>query len=117
MCKENIGGCGFIKPKYTKNGLGIDIEINDDRSANPGADRKQHLLPEEAFRIMSKISDYDCSILGLKPEISRPENMIIKNLPVAPPPVRPNVIMSSSSRSEDDLTYSYQQILQKNIEL
>ena len=117
VCRENFGGCGFHKPKYTKNGLGIDIEIVDDRSANPGADRKQRLMPEEAFRILSKISDYHCRILGLKPEISRPENMIIKNLPVAPPPVRPNVIMSSSNRSEDDLTYSYQQILQKNIEL
>jgi DNA-directed RNA polymerase II subunit RPB1 len=52
--------------------------------------------------------------MGLRPEISRPENMIIKVLPVAPPPVRPNVIMSSSNRSEDDLTYSYQKILQTN---
>ena len=106
-CREGFGGCGFIKPKYTKNGLGIDIEIMDDRSANPGADRKQRLMPEEAFRIMSNMSDEDCRILGLKPEISRPENMIIKNLAVAPPPVRPNVIMSSANRSEDDLTYSY----------
>jgi DNA-directed RNA polymerase II subunit RPB1 len=64
-------------------------------------------MPEEAFRILSKITDEDCRLLGLKPDISRPENMIIKNLPVAPPPVRPNVIMSSSNRSEDDLTYSY----------
>ena len=40
--------------------------------------------------------------------------MIIKNLTVAPPPVRPNVIMSSSNRSEDDLTYSYQKIIQTN---
>lgn len=43
--------------------------------------------------------------------------MIIKNLAVAPPPVRPNVIMSSSNRSEDDLTYSYQKILQTNLQL
>jgi DNA-directed RNA polymerase II subunit RPB1 len=64
-------------------------------------------MPEEAFRIMSNMSDDDCRIMGLKPEISRPENMIIKNLAVAPPPVRPNVIMSSANRSEDDLTYSY----------
>ena len=117
QCREEFHGCGYLKPKYTKNGLGIDIEIVDDRSANPGADRKQRLLPEEAFRILSKISDEDCRLIGLKPEISRPENMIIKNLAVAPPPVRPNVVMSSANRSEDDLTYSYQQILQKNIEL
>ena len=63
---------------------------------------------------MSGISNEDCVLMGLRPDISRPENMIIKNLPVAPPPVRPNVIMSSSNRSEDDLTYSYQKILQTN---
>ncbi len=71
-------------------------------------------MPEEAWRILSGISDEDCVLMGLRPEISRPENMIIKNLPVAPPPVRPNVVMSSSNRSEDDLTYSYQKILQSN---
>lgn len=38
---------------------------------------------------------------------SRPENMIIKNLAVAPPPVRPSVAMSGTNRSEDDLTYAY----------
>jgi DNA-directed RNA polymerase II subunit RPB1 len=74
-------------------------------------------MPEEALRILSKISDEDCALLGLRPEISRPENMIIKNLTVAPPPVRPNVIMSSSNRSEDDLTYSYQKIIQTNNQL
>jgi DNA-directed RNA polymerase II subunit RPB1 len=67
VCRENFGGCGFYKPKYTKQGLGIDIEIVDDRSANPGADRKQRLMPEDAFRILSKISDYHCRVLGLKP--------------------------------------------------
>ena len=43
----------------------------------------------------------------LSPNHSRPENMIIKNLAVAPPPVRPSVMMSSTNRSEDDLTYAY----------
>jgi DNA-directed RNA polymerase beta' subunit len=74
-------------------------------------------MPEEALRILSKISDKDCALLGLRPEISRPENMIIINLTVAPPPVRPIVIMSSFNRSEDDLTYSYQKIIQTNNQL
>lgn len=52
--------------------------------------------------------------MGFKPSISRPENMIIKNLAVAPPPVRPSVAMSNTMRSEDDLTYAYQKILQTN---
>jgi len=40
--------------------------------------------------------------------------MILKNLPVAPPPVRPSVAMPGSYRSEDDLTYAYQQIIKMN---
>ena len=40
--------------------------------------------------------------------------MIIKNLAVAPPPVRPSVSMTNTMRSEDDLTYAYQQILKIN---
>jgi DNA-directed RNA polymerase II subunit RPB1 len=52
--------------------------------------------------------------MGFNPAISRPESMIIKNLPVAPPPVRPSVAMSNTMRSEDDLTYAYQKIIQSN---
>jgi DNA-directed RNA polymerase beta' subunit len=55
--------------------------------------------------------------MGLSPKYSRPEWFIIKNLAVAPPPVRPSVQMGSGYRSEDDLTYSYQQILKINIQL
>jgi len=52
----------------------------------------------------------DCAILG----IQRPENLIIRRLAVAPPPVRPSVTMGSTMRSEDDLTYSYQAIIKNN---
>ena len=55
--------------------------------------------------------------MGFNPVISHPINMIIRNLAVAPPPVRPSVAMSSSMRAEDDLTYAYQKILQFNNDL
>jgi DNA-directed RNA polymerase II subunit RPB1 len=45
--------------------------------------------------------------MGFNPKISKPEYMIIRNLAVAPPPVRPSVAMTNSLRSEDDLTYAY----------
>ena len=41
-------------------------------------------------------------------------NMIIENLAVAPPPVRPSVAQSGASRSEDDLTIAYKAIIQHN---
>lgn len=78
---------------------------------DPGRDKKQFLQPDEALKVFERIKDEDCELMGFKPSISRPENMIIKNLAVAPPPVRPSVSMSNTMRSEDDLTYAYQKIL------
>ena len=52
--------------------------------------------------------------MGLNPEYFRPEWAIIKNLAVAPPPVRPSVSLGGNMRSEDDLTYGYQQVLKIN---
>ena len=41
--------------------------------------------------------------------------MIIRRLQVAPPAVRPAVSMGSYLRSEDDLTFSYQNIVKHNL--
>lgn len=105
-CDETKGGCGMVQPKFQKSGLGIKVEYLDPMF-DISRDRKQTLYPDEALKVLEKISDYTCELLGMNPKISRPENMIIKNLAVAPPPVRPNVQMGGSSRSEDDLTYCY----------
>ena len=43
--------------------------------------------------------------------------MLIKLLIVVPPQVRPSIELSSSARSEDDLTHLYQSILSTNTEL
>ena len=115
-CEQDLGGCGYQKPKFTKNGLRIMAEYTD-QSWDQSRDRKQILWPNEAYEVLRKISDHHCDLLGFRADVSRPENMIIKNLAVAPPPVRPSVAMSSSNRSEDDLTYAYQQILKTNNQL
>ena len=56
-------------------------------------------------------------MLGLDKNRSNPANMIIENLAVAPPPVRPSVSMTNSMRSEDDLTVAYKQIIKQNNEI
>ena len=43
--------------------------------------------------------------------------MIIEDLAVAPPPVRPSVAMTNSMRSEDDLTVQYKHIIKMNNEI
>ena len=56
-------------------------------------------------------------MLGLDKNRANPSNMIIENLAVAPPPVRPSVAMTNSMRSEDDLTVAYKQIIKQNNEI
>ena len=43
--------------------------------------------------------------------------MVITALPVPPPPVRPSVMMDSSARCEDDLTFKLAEIVKANREL
>lgn len=107
VCEGEKGGCGYRQPKYKKLGLSIHIEYRDDNFDNT-RDRKETLWPDEANVVLERISDEDCRLLGFDPHNCRPDWAIIRNLPVAPPPVRPSVTMSSTMRSEDDLTYAYQ---------
>lgn len=74
-------------------------------------DRKQQLWPEEAKKILDSISPDQLKKMGLDKKKSDPSNMIITNLAVAPPPVRPSVAMSNTHRSEDDLTVAYKQVI------
>lgn len=89
-------GCGLRQPKVYRKGLTIFLEFYDEQSmkflnlANKNNnDKKGRLLPEEALRILSRISKEDQFLLGIK----RPENMIIDVLAVGPPPMRPSVMM------------------------
>ena len=50
--------------------------------------------------VLKRISDEDCQLLGLNPKYARPDWMILQVLPIPPPPVRPSVMMDTSSRSE-----------------
>lgn len=82
-----------------------------DENFDQAKDRKQVFYPDEALQIFEKITNEECELMGFKASLTRPEYMIIKNLAVAPPPVRPSVSMTNTLRSEDDLTFAYQKIL------
>ena len=75
------------------------------------------IYAHEAISTLKKISDEDCELLGLNHITSRPENLIITVLPVGPPAMRPSIQMDVISRSEDDLTHQYLQILKINDEI
>lgn len=107
VCAIESGGCGYRQPKITKGSLRVEIEFRDE-NFDKTRDRKGVLWPEESLRVLKRITNEDCKLMGLNPEHARPEWSIIKNLAVAPPPVRPSVLLGGNMRSEDDLTYCYQ---------
>jgi hypothetical protein len=68
-----------------------------------GHDANFSYLILQVLSVLKRISDEDCQLLGLDPKYARPDWMILQVLPIPPPPVRPSVMMDTSSRSEASL--------------
>ncbi len=114
---EDDPGCGRVQPRYRKRKMDILVRRTDSNYETVEEDSKRVFRATEVYDIFKDISDETDEILGLSPKFSRPEYMLIKLLIVAPPAVRPSIELSSSARSEDDLTHLYQSILSTNMEL
>ncbi|TVU00263.1 hypothetical protein EJB05_54316 [Eragrostis curvula] len=115
------GGCGAQQPHITVDGMRMIGEFkatkkkNDNQEQLPEpVERKQFLSAERVLNVLKRISDEDCILLGLDPKFARPDWMILQVLPIPPPPVRPSVMMNTSSRSEDDLTHQLAMIIRHN---
>ena len=109
------GGCGRTQPMIRKQGLELTAEwkqLDDDSQ-----EKKIVLSAERVYEVFRRISDEDCNVLGLHPEFSRPDWMIITILPVPPLPVRPSVVMHGSARCQDDLTHKLADIVKANNQL
>jgi DNA-directed RNA polymerase II subunit RPB1 len=113
------GGCGKTQPKYLRKKMGISIRtsLRTDEMQFDLNDSKRDLTAREVYGIFKNMDDETIRLLGLNTVHSRPENMIIRVLIVAPPAVRPSIEMSATGRAEDDLTHLYQSILATNLEL
>ncbi len=72
------------------------------------------LTPSEVREKLEKITDADAYILGVNPEVARPEWMVLTVLPVPPVTVRPSITLETGERSEDDLTHKLVDILRIN---
>ena len=79
-----------MQPKLSIKGLAVAAEHHDD-NFDATKDRKQLLKAEDIYQILRRISDEDLELLGFDKAFGRPEWMLIKNLVVAPPCVRPSV--------------------------
>eukprot|EP00178_Gracilaria_changii_P002976 TRINITY_DN1436_c0_g1_i1.p1 TRINITY_DN1436_c0_g1~~TRINITY_DN1436_c0_g1_i1.p1 ORF type:complete len:1836 (-),score=205.39 TRINITY_DN1436_c0_g1_i1:2057-7564(-) len=104
-------GCGHTQPKYSRDGFRIRAVFED--SADDSVDRKQTITAERTHAIFKRISDRDCTALGLSPKWSRPEWLILTLLPVPPLAVRPS-ISRGGLRNEDDLTNKLGDIVKNN---
>ncbi len=84
------------------------------KDAEDPALKKIVFSAEDVLRILKRITDKECDILGFSPKFSRPEWMICTLLPVPPPAVRPSVKADTGQRSEDDLTHKLCDIVKSN---
>ena len=114
-CSKENYGCGAPKPKIRRENR-PRIEIIAEFVSQQQGDKsvKQLLTPEICYNILSNISDEDCIILGFDPKRSRPENMIIDIMPVAPVAIRPSISRDDSAIMDDVLTHKLADIIKIN---
>ncbi|WIV68574.1 DNA-directed RNA polymerase subunit A' [Natrialbaceae archaeon AArc-T1-2] len=72
------------------------------------------LMPSDIRDWFEAIPDEDIEVLGINPERSRPEWMILTVLPVPPVTARPSITLDNGQRSEDDLTHKLVDIIRIN---
>ena len=72
------------------------------------------LTASEIRERLERITDDDMYILGINPEVARPEWLVLTVLPVPPVTVRPSITLDTGERSEDDLTHKLVDILRIN---
>ena len=114
-------GCNHDQPIFKRENLKILMDKSgkkeDDQEEENIQEDIRDISPEEVLHIFSQISDLDRQLLGFDLNYSRPKWMIIQNLVVCPPQVRPSVSVNSFLSSQDDLTHQYNEILKYNEKL
>jgi len=126
-------GDGGLSPQALAEESGLDVSrVNDILSGEfrpVGEDRKKletaldldlteedmnKLMPSDIRDWFEDIPDDDIETLGIDPERSRPEWMILTVLPVPPVTARPSITLDNGQRSEDDLTHKLVDIIRIN---
>nr|AAD12605.1 RNA polymerase II largest subunit [Antonospora locustae] len=112
ICKNKMvcEDCNNRQPVIKKEGLSLFAYMKGEEN-NEG---KVMLNGERVYNIFKKINNEDLEFLGFNIKYSRPEYMILSVLLVAPPAVRPSIVMEGTLRGEDDLTYKYSDIIKSN---
>lgn len=122
-------GCGCTQPKYTRENVSIVIDFSanaaddgeggrggGDGDLEMGGDSKRLFSAEECLSIFKRIQKEEMELLGFDTKYAQPAWIIIQNLLVPPPCIRPYV-QFGNDRSEDDLTIKYLDIVKLNRQL
>ncbi len=95
--------------------------VGDDRKALEKAldldlteEDMNKLMPSDIRDWFEDVPDEDLVTLGIDPDRSRPEWMILTVLPVPPVTARPSITLDNGQRSEDDLTHKLVDIIRIN---
>jgi DNA-directed RNA polymerase II subunit RPB1 len=118
---EDNHGCGAEQPTKinSKDFNHVRVEyIREIKNEETGDIHKEPIeqpyTAEMVLNIFKRISLEDSKIMGFEPDWCLPHWLIYSVLPVVPPCVRPSIRMQSSQRSEDDITYQYNNIVKTN---
>ena len=113
----NFGGCGNVQPAISRQGTSIKAVFKDadlKEVIEQSMEKQQYLTAEVVHRLLKKISDEDCVMLGLNPKYTRPDWMVLTVLPVPPPHVRPSIQANAVTKSNDDITTLIANIVKAN---
>ncbi len=72
------------------------------------------LMPSDIRDWFEDIPNEDITVIGIDPDKSRPEWMVLTVLPVPPVTARPSITLDNGQRSEDDLTHKLVDIIRIN---
>ena len=88
--------------------------IRDNRELNNLVPKsKEDMNALRVITLFRRISAADCELLGLAPEVCRPEEFIWTYIPVPPVCIRPSVAQDTTT-NEDDLTVKLAEIVKLN---
>ncbi len=75
---------------------------------------EKRISPVDVRVRLERVPDEDCKLLGINPEVARPDWAVLTILPVPPVTIRPSITLESGERSEDDLTHKLGDIVRIN---
>ena len=106
--KKDDGTEGFVKDLKGVFAGNSDYEAVVNKVQNS-------LSPVEIRDLLSGLTNDECELMGMKPEVGRPEDMVLSQILVPPVCLRPSVMASMSAGSnEDDLTIRIGDIVHVN---